>query len=176
MPMVKTHFGFSSFYDEKDYFTAAEFGLTPRLKGLGQGYYQFTGWHTDGRKIHTRSKQSSGKGFALRFEQFIGEDLLPFVTYSRASGGANPVRQLVTAGIGLRDIFGYKEDIVAMAIGWGQPEDRSLRNQTVGELFYRMQISDYLQVTPDIQIIREPSRNRDNDTIGVFGLRVRLVF
>lgn len=172
----KTHFGFSSFYDEQDYFTAAEFGLTPRLKGLGQGYYQFTTWHTDGRKTGARPKQSSGKGFSLRFEQFIGEDLLPFVTYSRASGGATSVRQLLTTGIGLRDILGYKDDIIAVAVGWGQPEDRSLRNQTVAELFYRMQISDYLQVTPDIQIIREPSRNRDNDTIGVFGLRVRLVF
>ena len=172
----KTSMGFSSFFDDNDYFTAAEFGLTPKIQGYGQGYYQFTVWHTDGRKIHNKPKQSSGKGFSLRFEQYFGEDVLPFVTYSRASGGATAVRQLVTAGVGLRDIFGYKDDIVGVAVGWGQPEDRSLRNQTVAELFYRMQISDYLQLTPDIQIIREPSRNRDNDTIGVFGLRLRLVF
>lgn len=64
------------------------------VQGYGQGYYQFTVWHTDGRKTHNKSRQSSGKGFSLRFEQCLGEDILPFVTYSRASGGATSVRQL----------------------------------------------------------------------------------
>lgn len=172
----KTHMGFSSFHDERDYFTAADFGFTPKLRGYGQGYYQFTVWHTDGRKTHTREKQSSGKGFALRFEQYLGEKVLPFVTWSRASGGAKPVRQLVTAGIGFADILGYKDDIVAVAVAWGQPEDSSRQNQYTAEVFYRMQIADYLQVTPDIQIIRDPSNNRNNKTIGVFGLRLRLEF
>jgi porin len=131
---------------------------------------------TDGRDNRNEPDQPSGKGFSLRFEQEIGEGVLPFITYSRASGGATDVRQLVTAGLGLSGIFGNRDDITGVAVAWGQPEDRSLRNQYVAELFYRVQLTEHIQVTPDLQLIAEPSRNRDNDTIGVLGLRMRLLF
>ena len=172
----RTSIAANDFYDKNDYFTAAEFGLTPMLAGLGQGYYQFTVWHTDGSDNGNEPNQSSGKGVSLRFEQEIGEDILPFVSYARASGSATDVRQLVTAGIGLTGIVGNRDDIVGIAVAWGQPKDRSLRNQYVPEVFYRVQLTDYIQVTPDLQLITKPSRNRDNDMIGVLGLRMRIIF
>jgi porin len=172
----RTSIAANDLYDKNDYFTAAEFGLTPTIEGLGQGYYQLTAWHTDGRDNRNEPDQPSGKGFSLRFEQKVGEDVQTFVTYSRASGGATDVRQLVTAGLGLSGIFGNRDDITGVAVAWGQPEDRSLRNQYVAELFYRVQLTEHIQVTPDLQLIAEPSRNRDNDTIGVLGLRMRLLF
>ena len=165
----------NDFLDKNDYFTAVEFGLTPMIGGLGQGNYQFLLWHTDGRENRNEPDQPSGEGFSLRFEQYIGERALPFVTYTRASGGATDVRQLVTAGIGLKGIFSDRDDVSGVAVAWGQPEDRSLRNQYVAELFYRLQLTNSIQVTPDFQLIAEPSRNRDNDTIGVFGLRMRII-
>jgi porin len=171
----RTSIAANDFFDKKDYFTAAEFGLSPTIAGFGQGYYQFTVWHTDGIDIHDESHQSSGKGFSLRFEQQLGEGVLPFITYSRASGGATDVRQLVTAGLGLTGIIGNRDDITGVAVAWGQPENRSLRNQYVAELFYRVQLTQHIQVTPDLQLIVEPSRNRDNDTIGVLGLRMRII-
>jgi len=171
----RTSIAANDFLDKNDYFTAAEFGLTPTIAGFGQGNYQFTLWHTDGINIHDESRQSSGKGFSLRFEQQLGENVLPFITYSRASGGATDVRQLVTAGLGLRGVFGNRDDITGVAVAWGQPEDESLRNQYVGEVFYRLQLTEHIQVTPDLQLIAEPSRNRDNDTIGVLGLRIRII-
>jgi len=112
---------------------------------------------------------------AVRFEQKIRDTALPFITYSRASGGATGVRQLVTAGLGLKGIIGNRSDISGVAVAWGQPENRSLRNQYVAELFYRVQLTDSIQVTPDLQLIVEPSRNRYNDAIGVLGLRMRIV-
>ena len=172
----KTKLDFNSFFEDKDYFTAVEVGWTPNIEGYGQGFYQITGWDTDGRKTNTRSEQSSGRGIALRLEQFLGEEFMFFGTYSRSSGGAKSVRQLATAGIGMLDILGYKDDIIGVAVSWGQPEDRSLRDQYVAELFYRMQITDFFQVTPDIQVIVDPARNRDNQAIAVFGLRLRLDF
>jgi porin len=132
-------------------------------------------WHTDGRDNRNEPDQQSGKGFSLRFEQEVGEDVQTFVTYSRASGGAADVRQLATVGIGLSGILYNRDDIAGVAVAWGQPEDRSLRNQYVAELFYRLQLTEHIQVTPDLQLIAEPSKNRDNDTIGVLGLRMRLL-
>lgn len=85
------------------------------------------------------------------------------------------MRQLLTAGVGLKGAFGRNDGIFGAALAWGQPEDRSLCNQYVAELFYRIQLTQYIQLTPDFQLIAEPSRNRDNDTIGVLGLRMRII-
>ena len=57
-----------------------------------------------------------------------------------------------------------------------QPEDGSRQNQYAAEVFYREQIADYLQGTAEIQIVRDPSNKRNNKTIGVIGLRLRLDF
>ena len=171
----RTSLAANDFHEENDYFTAAEFGVTPHLAGLGKGHYQLMVWHTDGSASRNEPDQPSGKGFALRFEQRIGGHVLPFATCARASGGATDVRQLVTAGVGLKGVFGSSNGIVGAALAWGQPEDRSLRNQYVAELFYRIQLTQFVQLTPDVQLIAEPSRNRDNETIGVLGLRLRII-
>ena len=171
----RTTLAANDFFDHNDYFTAVEFGLTPTIAGVGKGHYQLMAWHTDGSHNHNEPDQPSGKGFALRFEQRIGGHVLPFATYSRASGGATDVRQLLTAGVGLKGAFGRNDGIFGAALAWGQPEDRSLRNQYVAELFYRIQLTQYIQLTPDFQLIAEPSRNRDNDTTGVLGLRMRII-
>ena len=172
----KTDESSSSFFDDRDYFTAVEFGWMPDIADYGQGFYQVTLWDTDGNRTRSKRNDISGRGVALRFEQFLGEEFMAFATYSRSSGKARATRQLATAGIGMLDILGYKDDVVGVAVGWGQPRDRGLRNQYVAELFYRMQITDYLQLTPDIQVIVDPSRNHKDDIIGVFGLRLRLDF
>lgn len=167
---------FGSFFDEQDYFSAAEFGFTPELEGVGQGYYQFTVWHSDGPEQRPGQDRKDGDGFSVRFEQFFGDNLMPFLTYARASGKAVALRQLLTAGVGFANILGYQDDVIAIGWSWGQPDDRSLQNQQTTEVFYRLQISDQFQVTPNIQWIREPSRNRDDDDIGVIGLRLRFDF
>lgn len=159
-----------------DFFSAAEVGYTPEIDGLGQGFYQLTFWDSDGSRETNGRRGSSGNGFALRFEQFLGEKHFLFTSYAKASGRATSVRELATIGFGKMDIFSYQEDLIGLAIGWGKPEDGTLRDQYVGEIFYRMQITDFLQVTPDLQIIVDPSRNKRDDEIIVFGLRLRLDF
>jgi carbohydrate-selective porin OprB len=44
------------------------------------------------------------------------------------------------------------------------------------EAFYRIQVWKEIAVTPDIQYIRNPALNPNDDTLWVFGLRVRLAF
>ena len=63
-----------------------------------------------------------------------------------------------------------------VGLAWGQPEDSSFRDQYVTELFYRFQVSSKIQITPGFQVIFDPSKNIDDDMIGIFGFRVRMVF
>ena len=42
------------------------------------------------------------------------------------------------------------------------------------EVFYRLQLSENLAITPDIQFIINPALNPDDKTVWVLGLRARL--
>lgn len=67
-------------------------------------------------------------------------------------------------------------ELVGIGVKWGKPSKNELREQYTSELFYRFQVSQNLAITPDLQLIINPAENPKDDTIAVFGLRMRLVF
>jgi len=71
---------------------------------------------------------------------------------------------------------GGPDDLIGVAFAWGQPQDRTLRDQYVLEAFYRVQVFPYIQLTPDLQVIFNPSKNRNDSTIVILGLRTRVLF
>jgi carbohydrate-selective porin OprB len=44
------------------------------------------------------------------------------------------------------------------------------------EMYYRIQLGRYVQITPDFQYIQNPGYNRDRGPVEVYGLRVRLSY
>jgi len=54
----------------------------------------------------------------------------------------------------------------------GEPVDNSLRTQFVFETLYRIQVSPIAQITPDIQLIINPSNNPNEDFLAVLGARL----
>jgi porin len=76
--------------------------------------------------------------------------------------------------VGLLRKFRRNSDLLGLAVNWGDPPDDDLRSQTTGELFYRVQLAQNLAMTPNLQLLRNPSLNTDKDTVWVFGLRMRL--
>ena len=86
-------------------------------------------------------------------------------------------KQVISCGVGLDGPIGARpDDLLGIGFGWGQPEDRSLRDQYVTEIFYRVQLTPKIQVTPGYQVIFDPSLTEEEDVVGIFGLRLRVVF
>ena len=50
------------------------------------------------------------------------------------------------------------------------------RAQVSAEMFYRWQMTDVLAVTPNLQILLEPSNDPTRDTITLLGVRARAAF
>jgi porin len=67
-------------------------------------------------------------------------------------------------------------DLFGAAFGWTHPSSGALRSQYTAETFYRLQWAPNLAITPDIQLVIDPSLNPRVDTIWVFSLRGRVVF
>jgi hypothetical protein len=122
-------------------------------------------------------------GVAFNINQMAGPNLMWFLRGGVGTGGfasANAV-----GGLGYRppartaDLFGF-------GVGWSSPDIpdiavplppfRDLPNQVTGELFYRLALTRFFAVTPDVQLIIDPSLAPDRKTLTVFSLRGRLSF
>lgn len=169
--------GFDTFFEDKEYFTAAEIGWdpgnisAPRPDLFNNADYHITLWHIDARK---RAGTPRGQGFTLAVEQPVGTDTTIFARYGYADGSASLVKQMATAGIGFSDIFGHKTDLIAIGTSWGR--DRKDLDQYALEAFYSIQLTPRFTITPDIQLILDPVANPDKDTIFYFGIRGRFHF
>jgi porin len=81
---------------------------------------------------------------------------------------------------GLAYHWGDNNSLLGLGLNWGQPNEDTfgpdLDDQYTVELFSRLQVTEYLQITPDIQYVIDPALNQEADESWVFGLRARLVF
>jgi len=156
-------------------FAAVEFGLTPRRGKSGEGLYHVTLWHSDKRD---RVEVPSGRGVAVTLQQEVGPDgtIVPFARYSYGEGGATLIRQTLALGVGLEQPFGQNRDLIGLGISWGEPSNRTLRDQYVFEAFYRLRITPHTHLTPDIQVIFDPAENPQEDSIAIGSVRLRTLF
>ncbi len=59
---------------------------------------------------------------------------------------------------------------------WSDPADRSLDEQNMIDAYYRVQLTPEIEVGPTLEVIFDPVRNPDKDTIFIWGLRSRIAF
>jgi hypothetical protein len=170
----RTQVGFNSI-DDKDFFYAGEVGFTPWAGTDHEGHYHLTGWRSEKA---SRLGKPSGHGFRLYGEQALGPQgrIVPFARYGYSSGGITSTKQDASVGIALEDPFAHPRDLIGIALGWGEPKRSQDRDQYTLEAFYRLQLTPLLSVTPDTQVIFDPSQDRSRDTIWIFSLRTRAVF
>ena len=96
---------------------------------------------------------------------------MPFVRAGLSDGAAPFMNRTVTVGFIKRF---HRRDLMRLGFNWGDPSDDTLRDQYSTELFYRLQFSQNLALTPSLQLLIDPALNLDEDQIWVFGLRARL--
>jgi porin len=127
-------------------------------------------WHTDARAA---SGSPEGHGVAVTSQKFICDKWLPFFRFGYADGDAALMQTTFSTGLGLQR---ENRDVAGIGLSWGQPAAGALRDQFTSEFFYRFQLTQFLAVTPDIQLIVDPALNPSVDVLALFGVRFRAAF
>lgn len=161
--------GFNSI-DESEFFKAFLLGLTPVFDGLGQGNYRFTFWHTDETDDH-----DDGLGFLISFDQELGKSLGVFLKYGYSEPKLNKIEHLISTGFVIRDPWKMQGDLMGAGLSWDSP-DNSARDEYAIEMFYRVQLTTHMQLTPNVVFIFNPSKKENSGALAVFGLRFRALF
>ena len=164
--------GFDTFFNDREYFKHIEFGWTPSLDRLYLDNVHVTVWHADER---VEALTPSGWGANFSFTRYLGERWLPFVRGGWADDGGSVLQKSLSAGFGYQPVPG--KNLLGVGFNWGQPNESTfapgLDDQYTAEVFYRWNVSREIALTPDLQYVKNPALNPDQDSIWVFGLRAR---
>ncbi|MGB0660854.1 MAG: carbohydrate porin [Mangrovicoccus sp.] len=147
-----------------------EAALTPDLPGLGEGIYRLT-WSLD----EANDALPRMETWSLSTDQDFGPRLGGFFRYAWAETTFRDFDQRLAAGFQVKKPLGLTHDRLGLGYWWGHPSDATLDPEQGLEIFYKAQISRFLEITPDIQLVKDPAfSTRDSDV--VLGLRLRLFF
>jgi hypothetical protein len=163
--------GINTFLNKNEYLTAVEFGYRSSLSKLYHDTYHVYMWHADGSEL---SNTKSDAGVAVTAQKVLWNNITPFAQYSVNKGRATVFKNLAIGGVVFNNLFDYHSQSLGIAAAYGNSSVDSKGRETVGEVFYRVQLLPYVQITPDYQIIRTKVQERNYKTTNIFGLRFRV--
>ena len=152
-----------------EFFSQAEIGWSPGKDQRYRKNVHLTLWHVDERED---AGVESSRGLALGANWSWNEKWMAFARAGWSTGSAPISNEAYTIGLGR--MFRQWSDVVGIAVNTGSPPDESFKWQTSTELFYRMQLSEHLQLTPSLQYLKNPPLNDETNSVWLFSLRMRL--
>ncbi|MCE8556575.1 carbohydrate porin [Ruegeria pomeroyi] len=144
-------------------------GWSPKWGDRGNQLLQLTLWHVDER---TDAGVPEGHGLSFTASAHSGA-WLPFFRAGYADGGGRKLDRSVSIGTGYEARGG--KDLAGIGLNWGRAPGSS-RNQYTLEAFYRYDITDFLQITPEFQYVLNPANDPTTGSIAILGLRLRAYF
>lgn len=165
--------GFNSFVDDNQYFKTAELGWTASQNRIYTDNIHLTYWHLDGGTKNS-TKDSQGLNFSASY--FATEQIMPFIRGGSSEGDASLLSKSLVAGFGYYGL-GSPANSLGFAMNWGEVNDEIFGSgsddQYIAEIYYNIAIGKHLNITPDIQYIKNPALSNEDDS-WVFGIRVNI--
>ena len=151
------------------------FVYTPEICGLGKGRYEVNFSHIE------RTERFGGTGpsssvWLFSFQQELSPKLATFFRFGTGDGRRTAVQQSLATGFVFTQAFGFDNDWLGVGFMWNDPSDGNRADDYGLETFWRLQMTENIQVTPDVQVYFDPSNNPTSDIEAAFGLRVGMYF
>jgi hypothetical protein len=150
------------------WFEAGEIGFKPEIPGLGPGIYRFMLYYRD-------ADSANELGWALSFDQNLSEKYGVFLRYGGNDGDINSIEHIVSGGFSFLQPFDRRNDQAGIGVSWTHPTSSDLRDEYAAETYYRLQVTEGIELSASAQLVIDPSAS-DQDAVGVFGLRCRVLY
>ncbi len=134
-------------------------------------------------------RESGSWSFYYNFDQYLyvepedpKQGVGIFGRFGMSDGEANPIETFYSLGVGGTGII-PERDLDTFGLGYyfvdygGElPERLGIRSSQGVELFYNIEVTPWLHITPDLQVIINPGGFEDRDVAVVYGLRAQMSF
>lgn len=181
----------TAFGGDAAYFKTLEIGWTASQEQIYTDNLHLTFWHMDAGSRHSLSSTvlddgtviggESGQGVNFSWSQFVTPQIMPFVRGGISEGDVALYDRSLSVGMGYFGL-GKPTNNLGFAINWSKTNEDTLQTflnagekQVAAELYYNMQFGDHVQITPDIQYIKDPAFSSESSA-WVFGVRARVFF
>jgi len=195
----------TTFHDAARFIAMWELGFNldfPTAKGPLAGHYRIGMWY-DGREKQIFRKSLNGvrrprftnddMGMYLSFDQMLfkenddpadSQGLGGFFRYGYAPEESNDMEHFWSLGMQYGGLIPERDkDVLAFGVAQGIYSDRFQReinrngsHETVYEIYYAIQLTPWLVLTPDIQYIENPGGRGDSRDSIIGGFRLRITF
>lgn len=163
------------FFSRREYFKSLEVGWTTSRDRVYRDSVSLSFWHVDSVEANNTE---DGWGLNFSASQWFNDQWLPFLRGGYTHESSSIFDRSIAAGVGYA--VNGTDDMLGFAGNWARPNrsrfGSGLSDQYTFELFYRIQATESLAITPDIQYLINPAQNPKDDSILVAGLRARLLF
>jgi porin len=177
--------GFNTTFGGEDYFfSIGEIGIRPNFFNKA-GTYRFMLWYDPQDKPYLDGSSHVKRddlGFAMSFDQKLTDKVTGFFRYGWADGKVNEEEDFISFGGQIEGLIeGRKNDVFAVGYAHGVRSHDGLssgdaRDINLIEAYYRIQVNDNIQISPDIQWVTHPGGLEKESPAVVFGLRLRVKF
>ncbi|MEZ8723947.1 carbohydrate porin [Vibrio pomeroyi] len=173
----------TAFGSDASYFTTFELGWTASQEQIYTDNFHVTFWDFGDDTRHNLAypdpnNTDGGRGINFSWSQFLTPQVMPFVRGGVSEGQVALYDKSLSVGFGYFGL-GQPTNNLGVAVNWSELNEEILQpaansdEQWTAEIYYNMQFGDHLQVTPDIQYIKDPAFSNESSA-WVFGIRARV--
>ena len=168
----------SDFFDKNEYFKSVEIGCTTSFERRYFDNIHLLYWESDDQTNDQGAvNEVKGSGWAFSAAHFFQDKYMPFLRYGDSDGGGGALNETVlSAGLGIYDWD--SGELFSVGVSKSKPSAKTigpgLKDQITAEILYRFMLSKHLAITPDLQYIKDPALNPNDDSIWIAGVRARL--
>ena len=167
--------GFDTFFDDREYFTSIEVGTTSSPSRIALANFHLTLWQVDERD---EVGAPDGWGANVSWTRYYGR-FMPFIRAGYTDDSGSLLEKSLSIGFGFQPFpkTSVPGDLIGFGFNWGEVNENSfgggLDDQYTAELFYRWQLTPRLALTGDLQYLKDPALNPDDDSVFVWAIRGR---
>jgi porin len=161
---------FDSFWNTREWFSWIELGRRGSTSVSARHNTHIHYWHQDRRE---EADTEESRGLAFTYSYVTDEGGVAFVRAGYSRGDAPQMRRFIGIGGSYQP---NGRDTLGIATSWGSPPEKELRNQVTSEIFYRLQVTQNLTLTPNLQLTFKPSYTLETRWVAAPGIRMRFVF
>ena len=164
--------GFDSMFNDFETFKTLEFGWVSKQEEVFLNNAHVTLWQVDERN---RAGTPDGWGISASITKNTDNGFMPFLRGGWADDGGSLYEASVSAGFGYTPNPG--QSMLGVGLNWNRPNrstfGANLDDQYSLEIFQQLQLTEGIELTPSVQIIKNPALNPTDDWSTFFGLRLR---
>jgi porin len=155
---------------DRKYAEGVEVGWTSGSLGGKYRLYRAGLWRDD-----TRGR-GSGHGGGIEFDHELSDGWTPFGRFAFGTTTGTSIKDEYELGLAQVHPFGRRGDMFGASFAYSEPNAPAKHHESVFESFYRLRLTQSVEVGPDLEVSIHPTYATRAYTTALLGARMRIIF